>query len=58
MSDMAAIKKCKHQGFSYATNRYKNIRIICDLTGKIYDKEYCRKCNNYDSRLLKKGGAE
>ena len=55
---MAAIKKCKHQGFSYATNRYKNIRIICDLTGKIYDKEYCRKCNNYDSRLLKKGGAE
>lgn len=45
---MPARKNCKHQGFAYAQNGYKNIRIICDLTGEIHDKKYCKKCEYYE----------
>lgn len=55
---MAQIKNCKHQGFAYAKNGYKNIRIICDLTGKIHDKEYCKKCEYYEPRTPKERGGE
>lgn len=51
---MAARKNCKHQGFAYAKNGYKNIRIICDLTGEIHDKKYCEKCEYYEPRTSKK----
>ena len=44
---MAARRNCIHQGFAYAKNGYKNIRIICDWDGKQHPKEYCKKCENY-----------
>lgn len=52
---MAARKNCKHQGFTYAKNRYKNVHIICDLDGETHKKEYCRKCKNYDPRKPQNG---
>lgn len=51
---MAARRNCKYQGFAIAKNGYKNIRIICDWTGKIHDKEYCKKCEYYEPRKLQK----
>lgn len=50
---MSARKNCKHQGFAYAKNGYKNIRIICDYTGEIHDKKYCEKCEYYEPRTPK-----
>ena len=44
---MAARKNCIHQGFAYAKDGYKNIRIICDYDGEIHPKKYCEKCENY-----------
>lgn len=55
---MAARKKCKHQGFAYAKDGYKNIRIICDLTGEIYPKKHCEKCENYVPRIKERGADE
>ena len=55
---MSARKNCKHQGFAYAKNGYKNIRIICDLTGEIHDKKYCEKCKYYEPRTPKERGDE
>lgn len=55
---MSARKNCKHQGFAYAKNGYKNIRIICDLTGEIHDKKYCEKCKYYEPRTPKERGGE
>ena len=47
---MANYRKCKHQGFAYAKNGYKNVNIICDYDGEIHKKEYCRSCKNYVPR--------
>lgn len=47
---MAARRNCIHQGFTYAKNGYKNIRICCDLDGKQHPKEYCKTCENYVAR--------
>ena len=55
---MAARKNCKHQGFAFAKNGYKNIRIVCDLTGEIHDKKYCKKCEYYEPRTPKERGGE
>lgn len=49
---MAARRNCKHQGFTYKKDGYKNIRIVCDYDGKIKDKEYCKKCEYYVPRTL------
>ena len=38
------------QGFTYAKNGYKNIRICCDYDGKQHPKEYCKTCENYVAR--------
>ena len=51
---MAARRNCKHQVFAIAKNGYKNIRIICDLTGRIHDKEYCKKCEYYEPHKTQK----
>ena len=56
---MAARRNCKHQGFAYATEGNKKIKIVCDFEGKIHPKEYCRKCDQYiprDTVETKKGG--
>lgn len=51
---MANRKNCKHQGFAYAKDGYKNLRVICDLDGETHKKEYCQKCEMYEPR--KNGG--
>lgn len=53
---MAARRNCIHQGFAYAKDGYKNIRIICDWDGKIRPKEYCKKCENYVPHVKKEKG--
>ena len=54
---MARIKNCKHQGFAYAKDGYKNVHIICDYDGEIHKKEYCLKCEIYESRTpIERGG--
>lgn len=45
---MAAFKRCKHQGFTYAKDGYKDIHVVCDLNGEIHKKEYCRTCSQYE----------
>ena len=50
---MPQFKNCKHQGFAYAKNGYKNIHIICDLDGETHKKEYCRRCEFYEPRTPK-----
>lgn len=52
------MKNCKHLGFSYVKDGYKDIHIICDLDGNIHKKEYCKKCDNYVPRTSKKKGGE
>ena len=51
---MALRRNCKHQGFAYARDGYKNVRIICELDGEVHNKEYCKKCDMYAPR--KRGG--
>ena len=55
---MAARKNCIHQGFAYAKDGYKNIRIICDFDGEIHPKKHCEKCENYVPRAPKERGGE
>lgn len=49
---MAQRRNCKHQGFAYAKNGYKDIHIICDYDGECHKKEYCKKCEYYVPRTL------
>jgi len=53
---MANKKNCKHQGFTYAKDGYKNVHIICDLDGENRSREYCTECTNYVPRKTEKGG--
>lgn len=45
-----AQKNCKHQGFAFAKSGYKDVHIICDYTGEIHKKAYCRDCIYYEPR--------
>ena len=47
---MAARRNCIHQGFTWAKDGHKNIRICCDYDGKFHNKDFCRKCKNYVPR--------
>lgn len=46
-------RNCKHQGFAYAKNGYKDVHIICDLDGECHKKEECKTCPNYQAREKK-----
>ena len=52
---MANYRNCIHQGFAYAANGYKDVHIVCDLTGDIYKKKYCKICEYYQPRKIYKG---
>jgi hypothetical protein len=47
---MAKHRNCKHQGFAYSKDGYKNVHIICDYDGLEHKKEYCISCENYVPR--------
>ena len=42
---MANYRNCIHQGFAYAVNGYKDVHIVCDLTGDIFKKSIIENAN-------------